>query len=152
MIEEHKDITTVTRGIVAHGVNCRRAMGSGVALAIKLKWPAIYESYMKNGSGESLAGSTQIIGVGEQLYVANCYTQLDYAGLHYPNDILAKPEWVESSLEYVYTTAHNYNLPVYLPRIAALRGGLDWETEVLPIIEELDKDFHNVGTTICNWP
>jgi O-acetyl-ADP-ribose deacetylase (regulator of RNase III) len=152
MIEEHKDITTVTRGIVAHGVNCRRAMGSGVALAIKIKWPIIYEKYMENGYGRAMTGEVEIIHVGDELFVANCYTQLDYAGHRYPNDILARTEWIEESLEAVYTTAHNWSLPVYLPRIAALRGGLDWETEVLPIIEELDKDFHNVETTICNWP
>lgn len=41
------DITTATRGIVVHGVNCQGVMGSGVALAIRTKWPQIFESYKK---------------------------------------------------------------------------------------------------------
>jgi len=40
-----KDVTTVTKGVVAHGVNCQGAMGSGVAGAIRRKWPSVFIEY-----------------------------------------------------------------------------------------------------------
>lgn len=40
-----KDITTVNWGIIAHGVNCRGRMSSGVAAAIRSKWPIVYDKY-----------------------------------------------------------------------------------------------------------
>ena len=36
----------VTKGHIAHGCNARGVMGSGVALAVKRKYPGAYEDYM----------------------------------------------------------------------------------------------------------
>lgn len=162
MNEVKQDITTVDEGIICHGVNCRRAMGSGVALAIKNKWPNIYISYLHNGEGAKVLGTCQIIHVGAAIYVANCYTQLDYKGYqrtkgyNFRNDnskdVLADPFAIESSLNFAYQQAQNYELPLYVPRIGAGLGGLDWDTDVLPIIETLDAKYETVDTTICIWP
>lgn len=145
MINElYKDITEATTGIIAHGVNCQRAMGSGVALAIKTKWPLIYEMYMVSSTG---LGDADVIEVDNMLYVANCYTQEFFgSGGRY-----ASPEAIASSLRTVYETATLYNMDVNLPKIGSDRGGLDWETEVLPIITSLDDEFEDVTTNLYIW-
>lgn len=141
-----KDITTVTKGILAHGVNCQGAMGSGVALALKNKFPIIYVRYMNHATGHDQLGAAELITVGEELHVANCYTQEFYG----PGDKrYASVEAIEESLRGVYTVAANLNLDVYLPKIGAGLGGLDWITDVVPIIEELNSQHENVDTYIC---
>jgi O-acetyl-ADP-ribose deacetylase (regulator of RNase III) len=145
MINEiYKDITTVTRGIVVHGVNGKKAMGSGVALAIKNKWPIIYDKYMES---DATLGDADIIEVELLLYVANCYTQESYGsdGKRY-----AEPGAILTSLTEVYEFAE-VGLSVNLPKIGSERGGLDWETEVLPIIEDLDNQFKSVETNLYLW-
>lgn len=153
------NITTVTKGVVCHGVNCRRAMGSGVALAIKTKWPEIYTSYMScmnKLEGPGMLGFVDIIEVGPELHVANCYTQVDYAGYNkdWNDDILAIPEAIEEALDGAFAFASVERLPIYLPLIASGLGGLDWLTEVFPIVDGLAKhyEYEDVETTICIWP
>jgi len=145
MINElYKDITEAKSGIIAHGVNCQRAMGSGVALAIKTKWPIIYEMYM---TSTTCLGGADVIEVGDLLYVANCYTQKFYgSGKRY-----ASVDAIKSSLRTVFEYANTYNIDVNLPKIGSDRGGLDWETEVLPIITSLDEEFDDVTTNLYIW-
>lgn len=144
------DITTVERGIIAQGVNCQHAMGSGVALAILRKWPEVREAYMRNLSGGQMLGTTHIINVGrdDSLWVANCYTQ-EYFGSD--GKMYASVEAIHNALAFVFEHARIYELPVYLPKIGAGLGGLDWELDVEPIINHYDDIFDTVDTTICIW-
>ena len=73
MIE--KDITTVESGFILHGVNCQRTMGSGVAKAIRAKWPKLYKEY-KNTI--PMLGKVQLIHINADLWVINCFTQEYY--------------------------------------------------------------------------
>ncbi len=148
-----KDITTVECGVVGHGVNCQHAMGSGVALAIKTKWPIIYERYMEAERGAKMLGTADCVNINpafDDLFVCNCYTQNFYGrgGGRY-----ACLTAVRESLEAIFELAREHDLDVYLPKIGAGLGGLDWDTEVLPIIESIDtthnKDY--ITTYICEW-
>lgn len=147
---EKKDITKVLRGIIAHGVNCQRKMGSGVARELYETWPLIKSQYLKT---EPELGKVDFVRVQDTpdplILVANCYTQTYYGndGRRY-----ASARAIKKCLKTVFETAKTVNLPVYLPRIGSDRGGLDWETEVLPVIEEasLEIDFDDI--TICLWP
>ena len=138
MIYMNQNITEVTSGLIIHGVNCLHKMGSGVALAIKNKWPIVYESYMNMPSGAEMLGQTHIISVAEGLYVANCYTQLNYGydGVKYAN-IDAVKECVRSC--YNFADSNGYTLST--PLIGSDRGGLDWDTEVEPIFLALNIEY-----------
>jgi len=147
-----KDITTVTCGVVAHGTNCdpRGIMGSGVALAVKKKWPIVYSRHqLYVTEGARVFGTADMIDVNivfeNELIVANCYTQLSFGrtGRRYA-DLVA----IETSLSEVYTAAGVYNLDVYLPEIGGGLGGLDFPTEVFPIIHQLSTHYH-INTHIC---
>jgi len=146
----HKDITTVTMGVIAHGVNCQHAMGSGVAKAIKEKWPIVYDRYMNAPKGKAMLSSCHVInvGMGDELFVANCYTQVFYG----KNGRFADPKAIELSLWDAYAWADMYHLPLYIPKIGAGLGGLDWEKEVEPIIKFADSKWSRVNTYVCEWP
>jgi len=143
-----KDITDVTLGVVAHGVNCQLKMASGVAKAIRAKWPIVYEKYMNNGKGEAILGTAHIITVSEDdsLWVANCYTQLFYG---YGGGAYASADAVKQSLGQVAQFADILSLPVYIPKIGCGLGGLDWEKDVEPIIEELAEKYDRIGFGVC---
>lgn len=141
-----KDITTVDRGMIAHGVNCQRAMGAGVAKAIKDKWPIIYQVYMAYPADPNMLGVHHWVAVGEDLYVANCYTQV-FCG---SNGRYADPQAIYKSLFGVCTIAQEKKLPLYIPKIGAGLGGLSWTDEVEPVIKQLDEQFPDVDIYVCD--
>ena len=127
-------------------------MASGVAKAIRNKWPKVYESYMASPRGKTMLGMAHLIPLNpalDNLFVVNCYTQNFYG---YGGGKYADPDAIRSSLKRVYEWADYYDLDVYLPKIGAGLGGLNWEKDVLPIIKELDTEFSRVNFTfICEW-
>lgn len=145
-----KDVTTVGMGIVAHGVNCQHKMASGVAKAIRNKWPIAYERYMANPKGSTMLGTTHLISVDDQdsLWVANCYTQVFYG---YGGGKYADADAIGRCMESLCMYADIYMIPIFMPRIGCGLGGLKWE-EVLPKIEEANKQFERVTIYICDLP
>lgn len=148
-----KDVTTVERGVIAHGVNCQGKMGSGVAKALVTKWPAIFPPYEKlckgvEGHQSELLGLCHMVNVGEEgnnLFVANCFTQNYYGkdGKMYA-DIIA----VENSIAYAVGAAYGLQLPFYMPPIGCGLGGLNWERDVKPILEKIDQGAADLGTVV----
>lgn len=143
---ENSDITRVASGIIGHGVNCQGVMGAGVALAIRRKWPSAYEAYLRNtdrARSKETLGSTHIVRVGFDLFIANCYTQ-EFAG----NDgkKYADLSKLEQSVEFVYSCGLSEDL--HFPQIGCGLGGLDWETEVRPVFERLNSKYSNTRTYI----
>ena len=87
----NKDITTITSGVIIHSTNCQGVMGSGVALAIKTKWPKVEDRYqtfianfkarMRNNhiwSSEVLLGETNHVKISKELSVINLFGQEYY--------------------------------------------------------------------------
>lgn len=149
------DITKVNSGIVAHGVNCRGVMNSGVAAAIRKKWPEAYikyrelyesvvTSYPSSSASSSLLGTCHVILIRQPilpidgLWVANCFTQENYGsdGKRYA-DLNA----IRSCLQYLFSFAKVYETEIHTVRIGCGLGGRDWDTEVKPIFEELYNSY-----------
>lgn len=146
----HRNVTNVRMGIIAHGVNCQGAMGSGVALAIKEKWPEVYVAFKRAPTGKVMLGTAHLINVSDDdtLFVANCYTQLFYG----KNGRFASPKAIEDSLHSVYQWGDYHHLDVYMPKIGAGLGGLSWKTEVEPVVRDVAGHWSRVNTYICEWP
>lgn len=79
------DILDTTTGIICQQVNCQSVMGCGIALAIRRKWPKVYNAYReKVGDAQSkratqdLLGNVQLVNVENNLYVANMFAQFGY--------------------------------------------------------------------------
>lgn len=132
-----KDITTVESGVIVHGVNCQGVMGSGVALAIKKKWPQVYEQYREFFNWETrqyhditrLLGQINPVIIKPDLIIINAFTQEYYGkdGKKYVSyDAIDK--CFKLSIDYAYIN----NLPIYFPQIGAGLGGGDWR-----IIEQI---------------
>lgn len=132
------DITLVKSGVIAHGVNCQGAMGSGVAKAIKEKWPVIFDEFKKQSTGKQMLGKAHVIPVDKGLWVANCYTQLYYGrdGKRY-----ASLEAIQESLGKVFAFANQNSIVVSMPKIGCGLGGLHWDKEVFPVIGEMASQY-----------
>lgn len=147
MIEYRKgNLLDVTSGVIAHGVNCQGVMGSGVALAIRKKYPLVYKRYLgfckieDNESTSDLLGLVQYVPVDIQnnqpavLLVANCFTQDFYGskGRHVNYEAVAKcfSKLNEMSDEYGQLN---------IPKIGAGLGGGDWNV-IEAIIKSEYKD------------
>lgn len=117
---------------IGHGVNCKGAMGAGIALQMSIRFPDMHKAYRK----ECHAGNLRPGGIfvwGRNPVVYNMATQL-WPGAN------AKLEHIQSSLELVLEDALTYNIPeVGIPRIGAGIGGLTWN-EVRSTIEAAAGD------------
>lgn len=146
MIEYRKgNLLDVTEGIIVHGCNAQGVMGSGVAKAIKDKYPGVYRRYVADlREGLVGLGGVSWHTVSDYLIVASAVTQERYGwdtSSTYVNYVaLAK------CFSDVFMFAKHYNDTVYFPKIGAGLGGGDWN-----IIEQLinDADPHNKVKKVC---
>lgn len=149
MVEYIKnDITTLEEGIIVHGVNCQGVMGSGVAKAIKDKWPTVYTEYMSlfdNKPRPNLLGKSQLVSISDDLHIFNAFTQESYGR----NGVYANPQAIQSAIENVIITTDIMGLlgSINMPMIGAGLGGLDWNRDVVPILEILSSK-HDVLFTV----
>lgn len=76
---KHGDLLDITDGVIIHGCNAKGVMGSGVALAIKNKYPKAYDAYKRFENDHALRlASLSMCKVSSSLYVANLVTQETY--------------------------------------------------------------------------
>lgn len=137
----HEDICDTELDYIAHGVNCRDTMGSGVAKALYEKFPEVktnYHKYCENVPiGKRLATVEPVKSHNKTIY--NCFTQYNFGtdGKKYVN---------------YYAIAHCFKMlsialhgkVLAIPKIGSDRGGGDWK-----FIEQLIND--TVGHEIEIW-
>jgi O-acetyl-ADP-ribose deacetylase (regulator of RNase III) len=138
------DLCNAKTDIIVHQVNCRGVMGSGVAKAIREKWPFVYEKYKEvcdSINPYKLLGKVYKVALDSKdqqpKYIMNLFGQLNYgrAKLQYTNT-----EALKKGLTAVYAYALNNNLSVAMPyKIGCGFGGADWN-EVYQMINEIFKD------------
>lgn len=153
-----KDLTTVTKGVVVHGVNCKGVQGSGVALALKTKWPQIFPGYkdMCNAYADKtkeLVGATHFVTIRDkELIVGNLFTQQTFGPQPgYGEQIrYADPDAIERGLMMAAGIAVANKLPLYTPEIGCLRGGLSWEADVKPIVERVAAAYPDLEIFVCD--
>lgn len=140
------DITTVDRGMILHGVNCRGAFGAGVAKTIRQKWPIVYHVFKQCPTGKQMLGAFVSIRVNDDLVVGNCYTQLNYGN---DGKVYASRDAIRQSLTTALKYARDNNIDdVYMPKIGSKLGGLSWTQDVEPIILELSQQFDDINLNI----
>lgn len=149
-----KDITTVEKGVVAHSCNAKGVMGSGVALALRMTWPAIFPPYV-DFCKQSKLGEVLMVNVGPNLYVANMICQPDYRGssTFKGSGPPASVKLIKLALANLLEQCLLITNHIYLPKIGAGLGGLNWDNDVEPLVDQFASEARKVGidVTICNW-
>ena len=121
----------------AHGCNCAGAMGKGIAVAFKEKYPAMYLEYKRRcKSGELTPGDIYVYQYGEG-YVFNLGTQVSWTtGATLPA--------IEQSLGKMLAYASEHGIrQIALPKIGAGLGRLDWE-EVKGVMARIVDGYENI--------
>jgi O-acetyl-ADP-ribose deacetylase (regulator of RNase III) len=99
-------------GLILHGVNCQKAMNSGIAKQIREKWPEVYLTFLDT---KPKLGEVTFINVGTNLYVGNCYTQ-EYYGRN-KTRVYVDYEAVSNALYLATNFASAMLLDIHMPWI-----------------------------------
>lgn len=135
------NLMNVTAGHIVHGCNAQGVMGSGVALAVKRKFPGAYDSYiMQHEVGGLELGRAYPFQVNDNLIIWNAITQDGFGGFlrNTSYDAVADcfaqvNEAIRTMQETVSTMSRSTD--VHIPLIGAARGGGNWEI-IREIIEQ----------------
>lgn len=117
--------------IIVQGVNCQGVMGSGVAKAIRQKYPEVFDPYstfvQKFGAGnpDLLGHIAPYVHEESELIIINAFTQLNFGsdGKKY-----VSYEAIQSAFKRTITTiaGQGPGVSVHYPMIGAGLGGGDW--------------------------
>lgn len=73
------DLLEADERMVVHGCNAKGTMGAGVARAIKVRWPQVYNAYRgRHKAGGLTPGEVIFVEIEDDRVVANAITQRDY--------------------------------------------------------------------------
>ena len=116
--------------VIAHGCNCFRNMGAGIALSIAKTYPAAFRADMTTAHGDSSKLGSYTLAEVEEGVIANIYSQ--YA----PGRDLRLPKMINAleKLNEEFKGKH-----IGLPLIGCGLAGGDWK-EVGPKIQQALKD------------
>ncbi|MDZ7880742.1 MAG: macro domain-containing protein [Saprospiraceae bacterium] len=121
----------------AHGCNCIGAMGKGIAVQFKIKFPLMYKEYKSLCvSGGFNLGDVFAYNYGNG-YVFNLGTQTSWR-------TKAEIKAIEKSLKNMLFFASEQDIKeIALPKIGAGLGGLQW-FEVKNIIDIVSKEYSDI--------
>lgn len=147
MIEYKKgNLLDVTEGIIVHGCNAQGVMGSGVAKAIREKYPECFSYYKYEYDHFTLVLGTVVWydcpSPNFTLWIANAITQQ-----HYGTDRRHVNYWaIANTFKEIFRQANVVKATVHFPKIGAGLGGGNWD-----IIEAIinDCDPENRVKKIC---
>lgn len=144
IVEIQGDIRDTDCRIIAHGVNCRDKMGSGVAKALYTKWPNVKDAYHSLTEQRWDLNPEDKLGMAQPVYVldkfvVNCFTQLNYG---YDGQLYVSYDAVRESMQKTleFCQMHNEN-ELAIPKIGCGLAGGDWSV-VKEILEDVfPNDF-----------
>lgn len=133
------DILEIDCQVICHQVNCMGAMRSGVAKAIREKWPAVYKTYLLGLKLKSeTLGTISVADVDKNKHVVNMYSQYEYG---YDGKRYTSYDAFCSCLEEIKAFAiYNDIKSIAFPyNIGCCRGGANWNV-IYAMIESVFKD------------
>lgn len=152
------NLLDVEEGFIAHGVNCQGVMGSGVALAVRKKYPEVFKEYVKfvdqrknyqsifDGAIQEtpLLGETLCCKVSDKLTIANMFTQDETA--KFPGDKVISYIALAKCFNDFYNFAEEGSV-LNIPKIGAGLAGGDWG-KIQEIINLISKDNRVICWTL----
>lgn len=125
----------------AHGCNCAGAMGKGIALQFRQKYPQMYLQYKKlcNEGKFQLGDVFEYVSDNEHIY--NLGTQKDWK-------TKAELNAIKESVYKMFLSASSQHVKgIAIPKIGAGLGGLDW-MDVRKTLEEVAAGFPNIDLSV----
>jgi len=148
---EGKSVTDVKHGIILQQVNCQGVMGSGVAAAIRGKWPSVFHDYRVHCHAgmtpEDVLGTMNVTEVEPQLFVINLFGQLNYGR---ENKRYTSYDALDSALVKTqdWMKKHGwFSFDVHHPLVGSGLGGGHWPVVAAMIDHRLGSD-----TTLWLYP
>jgi len=130
------NLMDVTEGHIVHGCNAQGVMGSGVALAVKNKYPAVYNDYrVQYSRPEGLElGVSYPVAVSTDLVIWNAITQEGF-GQSTRNCSYDAIQTCFEQINWQLTQTPSDYCELHIPFIGAGLGGGRWNI-ISAIIEE----------------
>jgi O-acetyl-ADP-ribose deacetylase (regulator of RNase III) len=130
--------------IIAHVCNNKSRWGRGFVLALSKKWKLPEQRYRQLNDGDDIPlGTTQFVGVGGGITVANMVAQDGFGG------VAIKYDHLRTCLAKVCEEAKKKKASVHGPKLGAGLSGGKWETIEKIIEEELCNK--GIDVTIYLW-
>ncbi|MEG2802652.1 macro domain-containing protein [Stenotrophomonas sp.] len=116
-------------GAYAHGCNCAGAMGKGIAVAFRARWPAMYAAYRGRCKAKAFQLGDVFVWEASDAVVFNLGTQ--------PHWTTPAEAWAvrQAVADMIRLAEDRHIATIALPRIGAGLGGLEWGT-VRAMLEE----------------
>ena len=137
---------------ICHQVNCQGKMNSGVAKAIRERWPIVYTTYWNTFLTESnLLGKILLVDINDyephtwpkQPAIINMFSQEFYG---YDGKRYTSYDAFWSCLEHIKETVPKGSKIAFPYKIGCDRGGANWNVILSMISETLGTDYN---VTIC---
>lgn len=148
------NILDAESGIIMHGCNDLGVMGSGIALAVKEKYPACFQEYSnwcieERKAGKELLGNICPFSVPyKDLVIANCITQ---SGFGKDSKRYVSYKAIQSVFQTIAVIGAGRvgvdTLTIHYPLIGAGLGGGDWAI-ISEIIETVFAPFPEINRTL----
>lgn len=148
IVNKDGDLLNSSASFILHQVNCQGAMNSGVAKAIRTKWPAVYDNYKKIcdiHDKEELLGITLPVTVERDengkptKTVLNLFSQHNYG---YDGKRYTSYDALAACLERIASKCKESGIrSIALPyKMSCVRGGASWDV-VMALINDAFKDL-----------
>ncbi len=132
---------------LAHGCNCKKSMGAGIAKQVRERYPNAYKADQATIWGDKNKLGSFTFGIEEDgVMVFNAYTQFDYSRTHRCVDYGALEKAINKIAQTVkIITVTEGAAALAMPKIGCGLGGGDWNI-VSGILERISNaqgiDFH----------
>lgn len=119
--------------VLAHGCNCAGAMGAGIALQFKRRFPAMYNDYRDACKTGVFQPGDIIVWEEDGYTIYNLGTEAHWK-------TRARLKWVRESVQNMIKDAQAAGITeIAMPRIGAGLGGLEW-ADVEEVLWELSPE------------
>ena len=135
--------------LILHQVNCQGKMNSGVAKAIREKWPIVYEEYHKLFYKDFFVvrlGIFQPVSVNDTQKVINMFSQDDYG---YDGKMYTSYDAVNECFGKInkYMSENGFKRIALPYNMCCCRGGANWDV----IMALLKANFEKSDVSIEIW-
>ncbi len=137
----HQDIVNIKADYICHQVNCLGKMGSGVAKAVREKWPKVYEEYRNIVSttlSTPLLGTIQEIEVEDGQKIINMFAQSSYG---YDGERYTSYDAFWECLQRIKESVPICSTIAFPYKIGCGLGGANWQVIFQMIVQVLSENY-----------